>query len=104
VCWRRGPACARKWAADQPLLNPEKLVFIDETGITTKMARLRGRAPMGERCIAAIPHGHWMTTTFTAGLRLGKLSAPTQSKNSSQPNVKISSPKQDISQSDHILL
>lgn len=51
-------------------------MFIDETGITTKMARLRGRAPRGERCIAAIPHGHWMTTTFTAGLRLGKLSAP----------------------------
>jgi transposase len=51
-------------------------VFIDETGITTKMARLRGRAKRGERCIAAIPHGHWMTTTFTAGLRLGKLSAP----------------------------
>ena len=50
-------------------------MFIDETGITTKMARLRGRAPRGKRCTAAIPHGHWMTTTFTAGLRLGKLSA-----------------------------
>ena len=62
--------------ADQPLLNPEKLVFIDETGITTRMARLRGRAPRGKRCIAAVPHGHWMTTTFTAGLRLGQLSAP----------------------------
>ena len=32
------------------------------------MARLRGRA--------AVPHGHWKTTTFTAGLRLGSLSAP----------------------------
>lgn len=40
------------------------------------MARLRGRAPKGKRCIAAIPHGHWMTTTFTAGLRQGKLVAP----------------------------
>jgi transposase len=49
---------------------------VDETGATTKMARLRGRAPRGERCRAAIPHGHWKTTTFTAGLRLGGLAAP----------------------------
>ncbi len=40
------------------------------------MARLRGRAPRGERCIAAIPHGHWKTTTFTAGLRTTGLVAP----------------------------
>ena len=50
--------------------------FIDETGASTKMARLRGRAKRGERCRAAVPHGHWKTTTFTAGLRLGGLSAP----------------------------
>src|SRR5690606_16804361 len=40
------------------------------------MARLRGRAPCGERCRAAVPHGHWKTTTFTAGLRLSGLTAP----------------------------
>ena len=40
------------------------------------MTRLRGRAKRGERCRAAVPHGHWKTTTFTAGLRLGGLSAP----------------------------
>ncbi len=34
------------------------------------MARRRGRAPKGERLRAAIPHGHWKTTTFVAGLRL----------------------------------
>ena len=39
------------------------------------MARLRGRAKRGRRCRAAIPHGHWKTTTFTAGLRLGGLGA-----------------------------
>lgn len=64
------------WFEAQPDLDPEKLVFIDETGASTKMARLRGRAKRGERCRAAIPHGHWKTTTFTAGLRLGGLSAP----------------------------
>ena len=40
------------------------------------MARLRGRAPRGERCRAAVPHGHWKTTTFTAGLRRSGLMAP----------------------------
>lgn len=40
------------------------------------MARLRGRAPEGERLRAGIPHGHWRTTTFVAGLRLGGIDAP----------------------------
>jgi len=40
------------------------------------MARLRGRAKRGERLRAGVPHGHWKTTTFVAGLRLGGMSAP----------------------------
>ena len=40
------------------------------------MARLYGRSPRGERCRAAVPHGHWKTTTFTAGLRSDGLIAP----------------------------
>ena len=40
------------------------------------MARRYGRAPKGERLRAAIPHGHWKTTTFVAGLRLQGLVAP----------------------------
>ena len=40
------------------------------------MARLRGRAPKGQRCVASVPHGHWMTTTFVVGLRIDGLSAP----------------------------
>ncbi len=40
------------------------------------MGRLRGWSPRGERCRAALPHGHWKTTTFTAGLRLGGIAAP----------------------------
>lgn len=42
----------------------------------TKMARLYGRSPRGERCRASVPHGHWKTTTFTAGLRSDGLIAP----------------------------
>ena len=51
-------------------------MFIDETGLTTKMARLRGRCPKGRRLVAGIPHGHWKTMTFIAGLRCDRLTAP----------------------------
>lgn len=40
------------------------------------MARMRGRAPRGERLRASVPHGHWMTTTFVGGLRLNGMTAP----------------------------
>ena len=40
------------------------------------MARLRGRAPRGERLRAGVPHGHWRTTTFVSGLRLSGIDAP----------------------------
>ncbi len=64
------------WLESQPDLDPRRLVFIDETGASTKMARLRGRSKRGQRCRAAIPHGHWKTTTFTAALRLDGRTAP----------------------------
>ena len=64
------------WFEGQLDLDPEKLIFIDETAASTKMARLRGRAKRGQRCRASIPHGHCKTTTFTAGLRLSGLVVP----------------------------
>jgi transposase len=60
----------------QPELEPERLVFIDETGASTKMARRYGRAARGERCRAPVPHGHWKTTTFVGALRHDRLTAP----------------------------
>ncbi len=51
-------------------------MFIDETWASTNMARRRGRAPRGERLRAAVPHGHWKTTTFVAGLRRDGIVAP----------------------------
>ena len=74
---RPGVAARRlAWLESQPDLDPRRLVFIDETGASTKMARLRGRSKRGQRCRAAVPHGHWKTTTFTAGLRRDGLTAP----------------------------
>ena len=72
------------WFAGQPDLDPERLVFIDETGASTKMARLRGRARRGQRCRASVPHGHWKTTTFVGALRLGRLGRPTPPPGSSR--------------------
>jgi transposase len=67
-------AAARKaWRERQPSLNPAQLVFIDETWATTNMARLRGRCQRGKRLIAAVPHRHWKTSTFVAGLRTSGL-------------------------------
>ena len=64
------------WFEDQLDLDPEKLVFIDETSLSTKMTRRYGRAPRGERCRSGVPHGHWKTTTFTGALRLTGMTAP----------------------------
>ena len=64
------------WFDDQLDLDPTKLVFIDETGLSTKMTRLRGRASRGQRCRAGVPYGHWKTTTFTGALRLTGMTAP----------------------------
>jgi transposase len=64
-----------EWRASQPDLNPEHLVFIDETGAKTNMVRLYGRAPRGRRLKASAPHGHWMTTTFVGALRCVTIAA-----------------------------
>jgi len=57
-------------------MDAGRVVFLDETGLNTKMTRLYGRAPRGERLVAAVPHGHWRTTTFIAGLRQSGIIAP----------------------------
>ena len=64
------------WFEVQADLEPERLVSIDETGASTKMARRFGRARRGERCRAPVPLGHWNTTTFVSALRLHGMTAP----------------------------
>src|SRR4029077_18804628 len=66
----------RRWIREQGMLDPARLVFIDETATSTNMVRLRGRCPRGERLVASVPHGHWETITFVAGLRHDGIVAP----------------------------
>ncbi len=56
--------------------QPSRFVFLDETGVNTKMVRLHGRSRRGERLPASAPFGPWKTQTFIAGLRCHELSAP----------------------------
>jgi transposase len=73
------PDVARRraqWRRYQGRVDPERLVFIDETWAKTNMAPLRGWAPRGQRLEAKVPHGHWKTMTFLAALRHDRIDAP----------------------------
>jgi transposase len=67
----------RRWRAEMPGLDPEGLVFVDETWASTAMTRARGRCASGKRLVMSVPQGHWKTTTFLAALRSDGLVAPT---------------------------
>jgi len=58
------------------MLDPARLVFIDETAVSTNMVRLRGRIARGVRLIGRVPLGQWKTITFVAALRHNKMTAP----------------------------
>jgi transposase len=47
---------------------PERLVFLDECGVLTSMARLYGRSPRGERATAAVPCGRWTRLSVLGAL------------------------------------
>lgn len=73
------PDVARKrqrWKRHQGRLDPDRLVFIDETWTKTNMTRLRGWGPRGRRLLAKVPQGHWRTLTFLAALRRDRIDAP----------------------------
>jgi transposase len=66
----------RRWRGWQGFMDPARCVFLDETSAATNMTRRYGRCPASERLVAAVPHGHWHTTTLVAGLRQGCITAP----------------------------
>jgi putative transposase len=70
-------AIAREiWRAAQRGFDFASLVFVDETGTTTSMVRTHGWGEKGKPLLGKAPHGHWMTSTFVAGLRHDGILAP----------------------------
>ena len=66
----------RKWIREQGLLDPARLVFIDETSVNTQMVRLYGHVPRGVRLVDHVPFGNRKTFTFVAALRHNRMVAP----------------------------
>jgi transposase len=64
------------WAAAQPDLDPEHIVFLDETWAKTNMSRLYGRSHRGTRLFESVPCSRWETTTFLGALRATGFVAP----------------------------
>jgi transposase len=64
------------WQLRQAGIDAKRLVFLDETGAKTNLTRTHGRSLEGQRLVEKVPHGHWMNTTFVAGLRLDGWVAP----------------------------
>ena len=64
------------WRETQPLIDPQRFVFIDETWAKTNMTRTYGRSAMGTRLVEKIPAGRWQTTTFLGALRATGFIAP----------------------------
>lgn len=57
-------------------IDPDRLVFLDESGAKSNLCRTRGRCPVGQRLVAKIPHGHWKTTTIISAVGLRGPFAP----------------------------
>ena len=66
----------RQWAAAQLLIDPDLVVFIDETWAKTNMTRRYGRSLRGARLVARVPYGRWETTTFLGAMRSTGFVAP----------------------------
>jgi hypothetical protein len=58
------------WHNQLAEIDPQKLVFLDESGAKTDMARLRGRCDKSERLKTHAPAGHWTITTMISAVRL----------------------------------
>jgi transposase len=57
-------------------LDPDQVVFIDETWAKTNMTRTYGRSSRGSRLVEAVPYGRWETTTFLGAMRSTGFVAP----------------------------
>jgi len=65
----------KQWCQAVACVDPQKLVFVDESGVNTAMTRTRGRARRGQRVLGAVPHGDWKTVTMLGAIRCNGMAA-----------------------------
>src|SRR4051812_39421145 len=65
----------REFAEEVGPIEPKRLVFVDEAGVTTAMTPAYGRAPKGERVESSAP-ASWESVTVIAAMGLGGVRAP----------------------------
>jgi transposase len=65
----------REFREEVAPIEPGRLVFVDETGVTTAMTPAYGRAPRGERVEASAP-ASWESVTVIAAMGLDGVRAP----------------------------
>lgn len=80
------------WREMQKGHDPKRLVFIDETWVSTNMTPRHGRCERGKRLIAHAPFGHWKTTTFLVALRHEGITAPCVFDGPPQPLTTVAPP------------
>lgn len=68
IATERQAVARAAWLAEQATLAPDELVFLDETSTQTTLTRTHGRAPTGQRLVAAIPRNHGPNITCLAAL------------------------------------
>ena len=59
----------QNWRQEAREIDPAKLIFLDESGVTTEMTRRYGRATRGARVNEGTPAGHWRTLTVLGAIR-----------------------------------
>ena len=64
------------WHQELAQIPVDKLVFLDESGVSSNLTRLRGRALRNQRLVARVPHGHWQSNTVIAAIRLSGVCSP----------------------------
>src|ERR1700686_4894933 len=66
----------RRWRRSQRKLDPRRVVFIDETALSTSMTRRGGRTARGQRLVCKVPFGAWQSVTRVSALRNDRMTAP----------------------------
>ena len=76
---------------------PERLTFLDESGVTTSMTRLRGRCLGGQRIHEATPGGHWKIMTILGAMSLSGMVATMTIEAATDANIFLACVEQVLS-------